>query len=77
MSFPSHSLGTGTDQELLDLCRAAIAQILLTGQSYTIEGRTFNRTDLNNLRELARELETRIDSASSGIAINLTSFRRD
>lgn len=68
-------VGTGTDAELLEFTRAAIATITLHGQSYTIRGRTYTRADLKELREQLTWLESRI-SATSGPAINYARRQR-
>lgn len=64
----TNAIGTGTDDELLEFARAAIAQILLTGQAYGINGRTFDRADLAQLRETVTWLEGRVDAASGAAA---------
>lgn len=77
MAFPWTAAGTGTDQELLDLTRAAIAQILATGQSYGINGRSLTRADLPTLTKYEQELSNRINSAAAtGPAETLINFKR-
>jgi len=58
-------IGTGTDAELLQFTRAAIAQITLHGQAYGERGRTLTRADLKDLREQADWLEKKIVAATS------------
>lgn len=76
MAFPWTAPGTGTDQELLDLARAAIAQILATGQSYAIAGRQLTRADLPELRETVQWLETRLTAQAGDSTENLVRLRR-
>lgn len=58
----ANPVGTGTDQELLDFTRAAIAQITLHGQAYTIDGRELTRADLKSLREQLDYFEKRVSA---------------
>lgn len=71
-------IGTGTDQELLDFTRAAIAQITLHGQAYTINGRQLTRANLKELRDQEQCYETRINAAAgqSRSKENYARFRR-
>lgn len=76
MAFSHVATGTGTDQDLLDLTRAAIAQILSTGQSYASDGRSLSRADLNALRETEKHYEAKIAiSSGGGLVRNLISFK--
>jgi hypothetical protein len=72
----ANPIGTGTDQELLEFTRAAIAQITLHGQSYTIGNRTFTRADLPELREQVEWLEARIARSSGDNRQNYVTRRR-
>ena len=75
----ANPIGTGTDQEILDFTRAAIAQITLQGQAYTIDGRELTRADLPTLHQQLAMFETRIANASGGSSAdksNLARFRR-
>ena len=77
MAFPWVAAGTGTDQELLDLARAAMAQIMATGQAYSVDGRSLTRADLPQLRDQITWLESRINAASrSGPAQNYIQLQR-
>ena len=77
MAFPWVAKGTGTDQELLDLARAAMAQIMATGQSYTEDGQALTRADLPELRRQVTWLEQRIAAAAaSGPAENVVRMTR-
>ena len=60
----SNPIGTGTDSELLEFTRAAIAQITLHGQMYTTSGRTLTRADLSTLHEQLRMFEARVNAAA-------------
>jgi hypothetical protein len=59
------SVQTFTDAELLNLTRKAIADILVGGQSYGMNGRQLNRADLAGLREQEKYLEDRINAAAN------------
>lgn len=77
MAFPWVAAGTGTDQELLNLARAAIAQILANGQAYSIDGDTLTRADLPELRRQVEWLEQRVNAETeSQPAENLVQFKR-
>lgn len=58
-------IGTGTDAELLEFTRAAIAQITLHGKAYTLGGRQVTREDLPALRQQMEWLERRIAAETS------------
>lgn len=59
-------IGTGTDAELLEFTRAAIAQVTLHGQEYSTGfGRTFTRADLDTLYKWEAKLVTRIAAAAN------------
>lgn len=67
----SNPIGTGTDTELLNFTRAAIAQITLHGQMYQTEtGRMLTRANLGKLREQVDWLEKRIAAADGSSAVN-------
>lgn len=72
----ANPIGTGTDQEILDFTRAAIAQITLHGQAYSIEGRQLTRADLPTLHQQMAMFEGRINAATGGSAENLARFKR-
>lgn len=74
----SNPIGTGTDQELLEFTRAAIARITLQGVSYTNEGMALTFADLPALREQLQWLESRINagSSSTGRKVNYASLKR-
>lgn len=76
MAFPWVAPGTGTDQELLDIYRAALAQIGSTGQAYGHDGRTLTRADLDEVRKTIEWLEGRIAGAENGPAKNLAKLVR-
>jgi hypothetical protein len=63
----ANPIGTGTDQEIVDFTRAAIAKITLHGQAYAIDGRSLTRADLEDLLEQLRYFEARV-SAASGVS---------
>lgn len=74
----SNPIGTGTDQELLEFTRAAIAQITLHGQAYTIDGRELTRADLKTLHDQERYYEARVNAAAGASMSkeNLARFKR-
>lgn len=72
MTIDVDSLQTFTLAEQLKLVNHAIAHIMAGGQSYTINGRAFNRAHLKELRDWRRELQAEIDAQDStegGIAL--------
>lgn len=74
----TNPIGTGTDQELLDYTRAAIAQVTMHGQAYGIDGRTLTRADLRSLREQESYYEAKVNAAAGQTRSkeNLVRFRR-
>jgi hypothetical protein len=56
----TNEIGTGTDQELLDYCRAMIAKILNSGEAYTMDGRSMTRANLSELWRLENSLQARV-----------------
>jgi hypothetical protein len=65
---------TFTDTELLALTRKAIADILVAGQAYGVNGRNLTRADLPTLMDTQRVLESRISAASGTGGFALASF---
>ena len=72
----SNPIGTGTDQELLDFTRAAIAEVTLHGQSRSQSGRMVTMADLPQLWDQVKLLEARIDAETTGSAKNFVTKRR-
>ncbi len=72
----SNPIGTGTDSELLEFTRAAIAQVTLHGQAYTNDGRSLTRADLADLREQLKFFESRVNAAAGRRRDNLASLQR-
>jgi hypothetical protein len=72
----SNPIGTGTDQELLEFTRAAIAQITLHGQAYTVRGKQLTRADLPSLREQLEWLEDRLATPADLVKTNFARRRR-
>lgn len=58
----------------LDLVDKAITAILLTGQSYGIDGKTLTRADLPSLEEMEERLEQQLAEAQGGLIILQTEF---
>jgi hypothetical protein len=55
-----------SDAELLAICNHAIAQIMATGQSYEIRGRSYAAANLQSLKTWRDDLQQRVDAASAG-----------
>lgn len=72
----SNPIGTGTDSELLEFTRAAIAQVTLHGQAYAHDGRQLTRADLADLREQLTYFESRVNAAAGRSRDNYASLRR-
>lgn len=72
----ANPIGTGTDAELLEFTRAAIAQITLHGQAYTVRGKTLTRADLPELREQLQWLESRINADAGESKTNFARRQR-
>jgi hypothetical protein len=72
----ANPVGTGTDAELLEFTRAAIAEVTLHGSSRTIRGRMVTMADLPALRKQVEWLEARINSDSTGSKTNYASKQR-
>lgn len=74
----ANPIGTGTDEELLEFTRAAIARVTLNGTYYMLDGRQITFADLQSLRDQADWLEARINAAAgaSRNKCNLARFKR-
>jgi len=72
----TNPIGTGTDQELVDFTRAAIAQITLHGQAYTTDGRTLTRASLDGLHRQLALFEARVDASAGLSTRNLVELKR-
>lgn len=64
--------GTGTDAELLEIARGMLAQVMLYGHAYDIEGKRVDRSSLKDLRETITWLEARVaaENTIAGNAVN-------
>ena len=58
-------LGNLTPQEMLKQVNAAIATVMIGGQSYKIGSRSLTRADLNALRALKNELISEVGSTQA------------
>lgn len=67
---------TGTDAELLELVREAIATVCATGQSYVIRNREYTAADLDKLFKWETFLANRIERANSGMSRNFVRIHR-
>lgn len=56
---------TFTAAQLLTLCENAIAHLLAGGQSYSINGRSFMRADLDRLKQMRSDLAAEVAEAAS------------
>jgi hypothetical protein len=72
----TNAIGTGTDSELLEFARAAIAAITLNGQAYTVRGKMLTRADLPELTALVTWLEKRIDADVGSSKVNYVQRQR-
>ena len=73
----ANPIGTGTDSELLEFTRAAIAEITLHGVSRQIRGRILTMEHLSSLRDQVKWLEARISAdAGSGEKTNYATRQR-
>lgn len=66
----SNPIGTGTDAELLELTRAAIARITVLGERRLLHGKDVTEAALAELRKQADWLESKISAADNGNAVN-------
>lgn len=55
-----------TSQQLLDAVNAAILDLIQGGQEVTINGRRYRRAELEQLREMRKELESEVARLESG-----------
>jgi hypothetical protein len=70
-------VGTGTDAELLEFTRAAIAEVTLHGFMRQGRGKMLTKSDLSVLQKQVEWLESRIASAEGGgNAVNYPLRRR-
>jgi hypothetical protein len=60
----SNPIGTGTDEELWVLARAAIARIMTHGVAYTTSGRSLTFANLPELRAAENEYMVRMNAAA-------------
>lgn len=72
MAFAHVASGTGTDQEMLDACRAAIVQVMVNGQEYRdANGNRQTRPDLATLQKMEARLQAKVNGSTNGPANNL------
>lgn len=70
-------IGTGTAQERLDICRAAIVAVMGLSQSYTTaSGNSLTRADLPTLIEYEKQLVAEVNAQSGRSKVNYASFKR-
>ena len=72
----SNPIGIGTDEELLEFTRAAIAQLTLGGEEVEIRGRRVKRSELPALWDQVERLEARIAAAAGTSTTNYAQFKR-
>ena len=73
-----HAVTTSyTDAAMLALVKQAIANVLVAGVSYGLPGgRQWTSADLPSLRAMEQDYQSRVDSESGGMAVNLARFKR-
>lgn len=78
MTIDFDAMQTVTGANLLKAVNVAIAGVLVGGQAYTINGRTFSRADLKDLYEMRDKLSAEIAEAGSatGTMTAYASFSR-
>lgn len=78
MTIDIDSLQTFTPAQLLALVDHAIATLLAGGQSYSINGRAYNRADLDKLRQMRTDLKREVEETASttGTLTALATFGR-
>jgi len=57
MAIDYTSLETPSDSQMVILLKHAISQLLLGGQSYSIDGQSFTRTDVDKLSKMLKYYE--------------------
>jgi len=65
MTIDFDNIQVVTDANLLKAVNVAIATVMVGGQSYTINGRTFTRGDLDKLYKIKNDLEQVVSEAAS------------
>jgi len=66
MAIDFDNLQPITTANLLAAVDVAIANLLLGAQSYSVNGRTFTRAQLSELRNMRSELQREVAESSSG-----------
>ena len=72
MAIDTSSVQTFTLEEHLNMVENAIANLMMGGQQYVINGRSFTRADLDKLRQWRAELKAEVeieDTPAGGIAV--------
>lgn len=59
-----------TPANLLKSLNYAIVQITMSGQSYSINGRTFNRANLADLKRIRDDIKAEVDASASSSGRN-------
>lgn len=59
MAIDYDALNTPTDSQMVKLLKHAISQLLLGGQSYTIDGQSFTRADIDKLNNMLKFYENK------------------
>lgn len=78
MTIDISGLQTFTPADLLKLCDRAIAYIMLNGQSFSEDGFTASKADLDQLRKWRTQLQNEVAESSTGNGglIALANFNR-
>ena len=64
-NLPAYTAGN-----ILDSLNYAIIQIALSGQSYSLNGRTYTRANLESLKRIRDSIKAEVDAASSSSGRN-------
>lgn len=75
MTIDFDNLQAVTDDNLLTAVKVAIATVMVGGQSYQINGRTFTRANLRELYAIKRNLE-QLQAESGSTTGSLTALAR-
>lgn len=68
---------TYSDADMLAFVKQAIVEVLAAGQSHALPGgRQWFGADLDQLQAMERAYQARVDSATSGRAVNYVRFSR-
>ena len=61
----ANNAGTGTDQEILEYARGALARILATGQAHGFDGSNWTAADVDKVQAIIDIYQGRVDRAKT------------